>query len=394
MNDLIQILLKAEIDSKSIQNIQGQIDKIAKSAQSIKINVSMDDTALKVIENINKTLANANANKLNESMNSVGNSAKNVSQAIEGIGVSITQTFRDKTNNVIKVVDTIEDGARRIKNSYADLNRTQFTGSVETDSTVKVIENNKKNNEILKERILLYQKEQELKIKNMQGRYGSLLDSNALDQYRQKLNQFVVEMSNLGDKTTPKVSNKLKEFNLDLRQIETNARNSKQALDLTNKSAMSFGESLKVAANKFLIWSTVTTAYFATIREIRSGLKYVTEMDTALTEIAMVTGQNRNQVAGLAMEYNNLAKEMKVLTSDVSAGAVEFYRQGLSQEKVFENLQQNIQYAKVSNLDYSRSAEILTATVNSMGVSIQRASDVFAYLGDATATGKMCPIVA
>ena len=44
-------------------------------------------------------------------------------------------------------------------------------------------------------------------------------------------------------------------------------------------------------------------------------------------------------------------------------------------------------YARISNLEFKKAAEILTATVNSMGIDIERASDVFSYLGDATATG-------
>jgi hypothetical protein len=45
------------------------------------------------------------------------------------------------------------------------------------------------------------------------------------------------------------------------------------------------------------------------------------------------------------------------------------------------------EYAKISNLDFKTSAEILTATTNSMNVSIEHASDVFSFLGDATASG-------
>ena len=107
-----------------------------------------------------------------------------------------------------------------------------------------------------------------------------------------------------------------------------------------------------------------------------------------LTEIGMVTNQTREQTASLAKEYNNLAKEMKVTTSEIISGAVEFYRQGLSQEEVMERLKTTTMYSKVANVDFKESAELLTATVNSMGISIEKAADVFLFLGDATATNR------
>jgi TP901 family phage tail tape measure protein len=47
-----------------------------------------------------------------------------------------------------------------------------------------------------------------------------------------------------------------------------------------------------------------------------------------------------------------------------------------------------IEYAKISSLDINTASEIMTAAINSMGVSAKRAADVWSYLGDATATGS------
>lgn len=111
------------------------------------------------------------------------------------------------------------------------------------------------------------------------------------------------------------------------------------------------------------------------------------ELNKALTEIAIVTGQTQQQVAKLGEEYNKLAYQMGVTTGDIARASVEFLRQGLSQEEAMKRVQVATEYAKISSLDFNKAAEILTATTNSMNVDIQRAADVFAYLGDATATG-------
>ena len=164
----------------------------------------------------------------------------------------------------------------------------------------------------------------------------------------------------------PNLGHNIDLIKLKMKEVSTGAEQSKKSLDLANKSSMSFGEAMKTAAYKFGIWSAITASYYKVIREISTGIKFITEMDSALTEIGMVTNQTREQTAGLAKEYNNLAKEMKVLTSDLTSSAVEFYRQGLSQEEVMERMRVSTMYSKIANLEFATSAEVLTATVNSM----------------------------
>ena len=101
---------------------------------------------------------------------------------------------------------------------------------------------------------------------------------------------------------------------------------------------------------------------------------------------------NSEQAIELSKNYNTLAKEMSVTTTEIAKAAVEFARQGLSLEQMDDRLRNTIKYAKISGMEFQEAAEIITASVNSMGVETQRAIDIFSYMGDATATGKyMCP---
>src|SRR5690606_17930124 len=139
-------------------------------------------------------------------------------------------------------------------------------------------------------------------------------------------------------------------------------------------------------AYKFMRYYFVGGFIVQFTRELKNSIRIINELDSQLTQIAVVTNQTRKEVAGLAKEYNNLAKQMKVTTSEIASGAVEFYRQGLEQEEVMERLRTTTIYSKIANLDFTQSAELLTAAVNSMGIDIERVADVFTYLGDATAT--------
>ena len=78
---------------------------------------------------------------------------------------------------------------------------------------------------------------------------------------------------------------------------------------------------------------------------------------------------------------------MNVASTEIATAAVEFWRQGLPEDEVNRRLKSTIQYAKISGLEFDEAAELITAATNTMEISAKRAADVFAYLGDASASG-------
>lgn len=78
---------------------------------------------------------------------------------------------------------------------------------------------------------------------------------------------------------------------------------------------------------------------------------------------------------------------MNVTATEIASAAVEFWRQGLSEDQVNQRLVAATQYAKISALEFQESAELITAATNTLDVGAQRVADVFAYLGDASASG-------
>ena len=78
---------------------------------------------------------------------------------------------------------------------------------------------------------------------------------------------------------------------------------------------------------------------------------------------------------------------MSVSATEVARAAVEFWRQGLGEGETEKRLKASIQYAKISAMEFDEAAELITAATNTMEVSAQRVADVFAYLGDASASG-------
>lgn len=180
------------------------------------------------------------------------------------------------------------------------------------------------------------------------------------------------EATKLQTQLTDELNAKQAEFNLKLLQ--------------SGKQADSLSRTLEYMAGNLL--TDIIRGFARGIQTaFRDAVAYVEEYNGLLTEISIVTGRTQEQAEALGGSYRSLAKEMSVSSKQIAKAAVGYYRQGLDDSQVMERLTKTVQFSKTANLEFSSAEELLTATVNSMGVSIERAADVFNYLGDATATG-------
>lgn len=124
------------------------------------------------------------------------------------------------------------------------------------------------------------------------------------------------------------------------------------------------------------------------LKEIwNDAVKYARTYYDQMNEIRIVTKMNQDEADELGDSYRRLAQEMSVTSTEVAKAAVEFWRQGLNKQQVEERLRYTTVYAKISALDFETAAELMTAATNSMGMSADRVADVWAYLGDASASG-------
>lgn len=129
---------------------------------------------------------------------------------------------------------------------------------------------------------------------------------------------------------------------------------------------------------------------------IKNTIEYVSEYYDKMNEIRIITGKTEAEVEKLGNTYRQIAKEMSVSSLDMADAAIYFTRQGLGAAEIEERLKYTTEYAKAANIEFERSAELITAVVNSMGLEEQeledgrnaaeRVADVFLKIGDSAAT--------
>lgn len=170
--------------------------------------------------------------------------------------------------------------------------------------------------------------------------------------------------------------------------ISNAQRENKLKEDLINKeNALAGAKSNSHAiGDKLLSQVTMMLRSYIGIMGLRklwsSATEYAKEYYDLINEIRMVTGKTESDGANLEERYRSLAKELKASSTEIATAAVTYYRQGLDDDAVQERLLATTKYAKIAGVEFDAAADIITSSVNTMGITAEHASDVFIALGN------------
>ena len=134
----------------------------------------------------------------------------------------------------------------------------------------------------------------------------------------------------------------------------------KEQLTLVDKLKSSF----KDYFNNFMSYGLVNNAMNAMTTAIRQSINAVIELNTAMTDVQMVTGETASQTAELAKEYSEMAQSLGATTTQIANGASEWLRQGKSIEETNQLLESSMILSKVGAIESSQATELLTSTLN------------------------------
>lgn len=134
----------------------------------------------------------------------------------------------------------------------------------------------------------------------------------------------------------------------------------KEQLTLVDKLKSSF----KDYFNNFMSYGLVNNAMNAMTTAIRQSIDTVIELNTAMTDVQMVTGETASQTAELAKEYSEMAQSLGATTTQIANGASEWLRQGKSIEETNQLLEASMVLSKVGAIESSQATELLTSTLN------------------------------
>ena len=109
---------------------------------------------------------------------------------------------------------------------------------------------------------------------------------------------------------------------------------------------------------------------------IRSMMTNIKDLDKTITEIAIVTKMNQNDLWGQMPQYTKLAKQYAASISGVYKVSQLYYQQGLGQQDVMALTEQTLKMARISGLDYAEATDYMTNAVRSFKMEMTDAATV------------------
>ena len=164
----------------------------------------------------------------------------------------------------------------------------------------------------------------------------------------------------------------LKEQSENFQRISNQAQAHAKDMSSLNKSYSKFGATV---GNIFKYIITYQL-YNRMVEGVQNAIQIMKDLDTAFTDIQMVTMGTEEETYQLSLEYNNLAKEMGATTQEIAEGATEWLRQGKTAEETTELLRASMTLSKVGAIESSQATELLTSSLNGYKIAAQDAMSV------------------
>lgn len=114
-------------------------------------------------------------------------------------------------------------------------------------------------------------------------------------------------------------------------------------------------------------------AQFGLVENMQRAIQTAKELDDALTNIRLVTGESAETARQTMNSYADLAKELGTTTQAVAEGNIEWLRQGYTAEDANELIRASTMLSTLGMMDSAEASEKLTATLNGYKMSAEDA---------------------
>ena len=121
--------------------------------------------------------------------------------------------------------------------------------------------------------------------------------------------------------------------------------------------AKDFEQNLKASIKQ---WMSAYEIIGLIKRGIREAYQDIKELDTAMTNIAVVTDMTTDQLWGKIDEYMTIAQRYGVTTQGVYEVSQLYYQQGLGESEVMAATTETLKMARIAGIDYSDAADGMT----------------------------------
>jgi len=106
----------------------------------------------------------------------------------------------------------------------------------------------------------------------------------------------------------------------EIKRLNGSLNENQKGFKVAGHDALSFTEKLKAGITHLIAYRIGSQALYASVQELKNAITYIKDLDKEMTNIQVVTGGTREEMAQLAQGYNDLGREMSASTIDIAKG--------------------------------------------------------------------------
>lgn len=379
----------------SLNEAQKKVDKF-----STKLNELKSQKNILNDEDFNKF--NKEAKKAEATLEALAKRLENAKQALD----NAPKTSTGKVDRRTKIGSEATKEYNLAKQAYDDQKtvvdeaRLKIDGKVKKSTHSRDVEEYTRKLSEAKEKVEAYQQSikklsevdatqhfEKLKqqLTNITG--ADVSAAKSIDELRETIAQ-------LSAKDVDAANKLLEQFQQDVNKISPDIKKMGQEVEEASKSFSQLVQeqnSIDQLKNRLVSFFSIGSVIQTFRRAIRSAYESVKELDAVMTETAVVTNYEIEDMWKRLPEYTDRANKLGASVKGAYETTTLFYQQGLDTEQAVQLSIETMKMARIANLDYATATDYMTAALRGFNMELNEASatrvnDVYSKLAAITAS--------
>jgi len=360
---------QARVSSQNNRSDLAQNTAINNASDSAYVQAQRDEQSrLRARQEASDTARRMMADEENQRVATTTNAQRRIEQAILGSNETITQQQARMNSS--------QANGYRYEQMFLQASRERGaldTRNAELESqrliaSTRNLQAERQQTAELQRQVALYQEQNAIQLRNLQSQYGSLARTPEIQS------QISAIRGTVGGLSSSVLD--ANGFRTQSAQINTAISGIRASLNEARTASDNFGNDLVKNGIKMLQWGVIGGILFGTLRQIKEGFSFINDLDKAMTNISMITGESRNSIVEMTKAYADLATQLHTTTGEAMKSAEEFLRAGHNQEETLKLIQSATVMGAIAGQDSKSSADQLIAITNGFKMSADQAIDV------------------
>lgn len=211
-------------------------------------------------------------------------------------------------------------------------------------------------------------------------------DYRKLLEYANSIDKLAQELDN-GEKS-------IEDFKKEFNSLSNEARISESAIKSVGKNTQSFGDRVQSLASKFSSWLSVSQVIMFAVRSVRQMITTAKEIDSALTQLRIVTSATDEEMKQFAQTSIDLSKSLGKSVTELIKSIETFSRLGYSLKDASTLAQYATILSNVAAVDTEEATTGLTSIIKGFNLDVtetEHVADILVSVGQkyAVSAGEM-----